>query len=149
MHVRGEDLELYLLERLGEGQILTLESHLAECPSCAGRLASATKFFYQLAELSRKQAIFAGTEKRSEPRISTDDAGVLQKISPFSSNRWRIRILDVSKGGMKVGVLDSLEPGTSVKVRLQATIAFGEVRYCRRVGGSYHAGIQLHNAWQI
>ena len=34
---------------------------------------------------------------------------------------------------MKVGVLDSLEPGTSVKVRLQATIAFGEVRYCRRL----------------
>jgi hypothetical protein len=149
VHARGEDLELYLLERLEKGQTLTLESHLSECPACAGRLASATRFFNQLAELGRKQAVFGGAEKRSEPRISTDDAGVLQKILPFSPDRLPIRILDVSKGGMKVGVLDSLEPGTSVKVRLQAMIAFGEVRYCRTAGGSYHAGIQLHNTWLV
>jgi hypothetical protein len=149
MHARDEDLELYLLERLEKGRASALEFHLSMCGACATKLASATKFLNQLAELRRTHAVFGGTERRREPRISTEDLCVLQSISPFSSDRSRIQILDVSKGGMKVGAPNLLEPGTTVKVRLKGMIAFGEVRYSRAVGGSYHAGIQLHDALQI
>ncbi len=147
-HVRDEDLELYLLERLEKGQTPSLESHLAECGVCATKLSSVA-FFDQLVELSRKQAASAQIDKRREPRVSTQDPGVLQKINPFSSDRLPIEILDISKGGMKVHVTSALEPGTMVKVRLKSMIAFGEVRHCKMVNHSYHSGIQLYDVFQI
>jgi hypothetical protein len=148
MHVSDEELELYLLERLEKGQTPTLESHLANCRVCATKLSSVA-FFDQLVDMSRKQAAAAPTEKRREPRISTEDPGLLQKINPFSPDRVPIQIVDVSKGGMKVKAPNSLEIGTMVKVRLKTVIAFGEVRHCRAVGDSYHAGIQLYDTFRI
>src|SRR5580700_9690527 len=101
MHVSDEELELYLLERLEKSQTRTLEFHLANCGVCATKLSSVT-FFDQLVDMSRKQAAFGPTDKRREPRISTDDPGVLQKINPFSPDRMPIQIVDISKGGMRV-----------------------------------------------
>lgn len=145
MHVRDEDLELYLLERLEKSQTPTLESHLASCGVCAAKLSSVA-FFDHVVQLSEKQAVSARTEKRREPRTATDDPGLLQRIVPFSPDLLPIRIVDVSKGGMQVSASTSLEPGTMVKVRLKGVIAFGEVRHCRTVGDSYRAGIQLYDA---
>jgi hypothetical protein len=144
MHVRDEDLELYLLERLDEDRKPALESHLAGCRVCATKLSSVT-FFDQLIELSRRQAVSSRTENRREPRISTQDSGVLQKINPFSADRLSVQIIDISKGGMQVNAPSSLEPGTMVKVRMKGTIAFGEVRHCRVYGYSYRAGILLYD----
>jgi hypothetical protein len=148
MHVRDEDLELYLLERLEKSQTPTLESHLAECKVCAAKLSSVA-FFDQFVQLSQKHADSARMEKRREPRIATDDAGVLQTINPFSPHHVHIRILDISKGGMRVSAPNSLERGTMVKVRLKGTISFGVVRHCRAVSGSYQAGIQVYEASRI
>ena len=147
-HVRDEELERYFWERLEKGRTLALESHLAECEACATKLSSVA-FFDQLVELSRKQAASAQIEKRREPRISTQDPGVLQKINPFSPDRLSIQIVDISKGGMKVNMASALEPGTMVKVRLKSVLVFGEVRHCRTVNNSYHSGIQLYDAFQI
>jgi|HubBroStandDraft_1064217.scaffolds.fasta_scaffold499409_1 hypothetical protein len=149
MHVRDEDLELYLMERLEKAQTVTVEAHLSDCSACAIRLNSANILSNQLAELRREQTPFRGVEKRREPRVTTDDAGVLQKINPFSPDRFDVRVLDVSKDGMRVAGPNSLEPGTNVKVRLNDKIAFGEVRHCRVVGGAYHAGIQLHDTFPL
>jgi hypothetical protein len=149
MHVCDEDLELYLLERLEKDKKSILESHLTGCEPCASRLTSANIFVQELAEQNRRPPVFGGKEKRSQPRTACDDPGVLQKINPFSSDRENVRILDVSKDGMKVGAPSSLEPGTTVKVRLKSMIAFGEVRYCRAVGEAYHAGIQLQTGIPI
>lgn len=148
MHIREEELEGYLLDRLESSQASSLESHLATCSACARRLSS-VGFFDQLVELSRKQTVLKGTEKRREPRLSTKDSAILQTISPFSQNRLNIQILDVSKGGMKVGVPNLLRPGASVKIRLKGRIAFGEVRHCREVGEGYEAGIQLFDALPV
>jgi hypothetical protein len=148
IHVRDEDLELYLLERLETGKTPVLESHLAECDICATKLSSVA-FFDQLVELSRKQAISAQAENRREQRISTQDPGILQKINPFSPDRISIQIIDISKGGMQVKTPSPLEPGTMVKVRMKGTIAFGEVRHSRAYGYSFRAGILLYDAFQI
>jgi hypothetical protein len=149
MHVRDEDLELYLMERLEKAQTATIEAHLTDCSACAVRLRSADVLSNQLADLPRKQTPFGGVEKRCEPRVTTDEAGVLQKINPFSPDRLNVRVLEVSKGGMRVSGPNSLEPGTNVKVLLNSEIAFGEVRHCRMVGGAYHAGIQLHDTFPL
>lgn len=149
MHVRDQDLEMYLLDRLESGETPKLESHLAECSECATRLSSVS-FFDQLVELSRRQAVLGGTEKRREPRVATEDSGVLQTINPFSPERLEIMVLDISKNGMRVGAPNLLYPGTTVKVRLKGMMAFGDVRYCRMAGVDfYQAGIQLYDALQI
>jgi hypothetical protein len=147
MHIRDEDLELYLLERLEQAQTQALESHLAGCGVCAAKLSSVA-FFDHVVQLSEKQAFSAREDKRREPRTATDDPGVLQRIVPFSPDRLLIRIIDVSKGGMQVSAPVSLERGTMIKVLLKGLIAFGEVRHCRAVGASYRAGIQLYDALQ-
>jgi hypothetical protein len=146
MHVDDEDLERYLLERLEKTRTAVIEAHLADCSACAIRLTSVNLLVHQLTELRRSQMALGSADKRREPRIATNEAGVLQKINPFSPDRLDVRILDVSKEGMRVAGPNSLEPGTSVKVRLRGMIAFGEVRHCRMVGGAYQAGIQLHDA---
>jgi hypothetical protein len=148
MHVRDEDLELYLLERLEKTQTPTLESHLAECKVCANKLSSVA-FFDRFVQLSQKQVDSARTEKRREARIDTDDAGVLQTINPFSPHRLPVRIMDISKSGMRVSAPISLGPGTMVKVRLKGTICFGVVRHCRAVSGSFQSGIQVYEASHI
>jgi hypothetical protein len=148
MHVRDQDLEMYLLDRLQNGETPKLESHLAECDDCAMRLSSVA-FFDQLVELSRKQAVLGGAEKRREPRVATQDSGVLQTITPFSADRLNITVLDISKNGMRVAAPIFMYPGTTVKVRLKSMMAFGDVRYCRRFGYSFHAGIQLYDALQV
>jgi anti-sigma factor RsiW len=146
MHVSDEDLDLYLSEGLGNRKAETVDSHLAECAACAVRVNSANSYAKQLADLGRIQAAFGWTEKRREARVGADEAGVLQRISPFSQDRFDVRILNVSTEGLSVTGPHSLEPGTNVKVRLKRMIAFGEVRHRRMVGGAYHAGIQLHDA---
>jgi len=149
MHVHDAELRLYLMERLERNKMQSLESHLTGCGTCAGRISSVT-FFDQLTGPTRAEAAtFGGLEKRSERRISTVDAGILQCISPFSSERLDVRIIDVSKSGLKVGGANQLEPGSTVKVRLKSMIAFGEVRHCSRVGSEYQAGIQIHDALLI
>jgi hypothetical protein len=148
MHVSAEDLELYLLDRLEKPTATSLEAHLAECSACAKKLSSAV-FFDQLVQLSQKQAVFNGAEKRRERRVSTHDSGVLQTINPFSPHRINVHILDVSKSGMKIGGPTILFPGASVKIRLKGMIAFGEVRHCREIEQGCEAGIQLFDALPI
>lgn len=148
MHVHDQHLEMYLLDRLQRHETSQVESHLGKCAECATRLSSVA-FFDQLVELSRKQAILTGTEKRREPRVSTEDAGILQRINPFSLERSSIMVLDVSENGMKIGAPVVLFPGTMVKVRLKTMVAFGDVRHCREIGDFYQAGIRLYDTLQI
>jgi hypothetical protein len=145
MHIRDEDFELYLLERLDAEMKAAIEGHLRQCVACAIRVTSVNI----LRESSRAQAMAGGKDKRREQRIPTEGAGVLQRINPFSIDRLDIRILDVSSEGMRIGSPYPLDPGTTVKLRLSTVIAFGEVRHCRLVSGAYQAGIHLHDALQL
>ena len=83
-----------------------------------------------------------------EPRIETEGDAIIQRINPFSADRLNVRILDVSKEGMRLGSPYFLEPGTALIIRIQNTVAFGEVRHCRMIGGSYHAGVELQGGFQ-
>jgi hypothetical protein len=44
----------------------------------------------------------SGREKRSEPRFATNDTAVFQILNPFSEESWHIRVLDVSKNGLRI-----------------------------------------------
>jgi anti-sigma factor RsiW len=72
LHLQHEDLALYLLGRLSEGQVSAVDSHLADCKDCDGRLVEAVRFVSQLGALSSAQTPVEGGRRR-EPRIATTD----------------------------------------------------------------------------
>jgi hypothetical protein len=146
MHVREEDIELYILGRLARPHLPVIEAHLVGCASCQQKAADAAKVLARLAGLSTGAAGFDGRDKRKDRRISTDDSALLRVLSPLSFDKLEVRILDVSRGGLKVQVPISLSIGTIVQIPLRKTVAFGEVRYCIPAGNEFHAGVQVHDS---
>ncbi len=54
-------------------------------------------------------------------------------------------ILDVSRSGLRIAIPRRLERGEQVQVKLQRSVIFGEVRYCRAVSGGFQAGIRIQD----
>jgi len=59
------------------------------------------------------------TEKRSEPRFTTEGQGTLQEIHPLSLERHNVKIVDVSKDGLGIVSAKVGLPGTIVQLRIQ------------------------------
>jgi hypothetical protein len=142
MHVREEDLELYILLRLTEEESAAIEQHVAGCDPCGLRLAETIEFLRQLAD-RQKQSAYEGQERRREPRISTNDLASMHVLNPLLSEWSKVQILDVSKGGLKLGTAESMAVGATVQLRLKGTFVLGEVRYCRRAAELFHVGIEI------
>ena len=86
-HPREEDLHAYLDRELAADQVHALESHLAACPACTGRLDSL-------------RALFSQIESLSDTSLEVDlSAGVLDSIAahPISeANWWRVLTLQLA-----------------------------------------------------
>jgi signal transduction histidine kinase len=91
----------------------------------------------QKPQAGRKQ----GRERRTEPRqginyptlLRSEDAGVAV-----------IRVLDVSKSGLRVAVPFRLNPETQVEIRIEGASVVGIVRNCTCIGANeFHVGIQI------
>lgn len=147
MHALKEDLELCLLGSLTPERASFIEAHLAECPDCSSALTEAETFVQQMAQLSRRLADAGRKERRQEPRIATNERGVMTVIQPQTPGRVDVVILDTSKNGLKLRVPETLAPGTIVQVRLKSTIILGHVRYCVIRGDDFHAGIKIEDVF--
>ena len=147
VHICDEDLELYLFDRLDAEASAAMDTHLRGCAACAIRASSSDIFLRHM--VTQPVTVGSGPEKRRSLRIATDGDAVIQRINPFSTDRLQVRILDVSRDGMRVGSPYLLEPGSTVKIRIKNMIVFGEVRHSRMVGGAYHAGIHLDDGFQM
>jgi anti-sigma factor RsiW len=149
MHVQDSELEQYVRGQLSPSQISTVEAHLSQCESCGGRLAQAVKFVEQLAALSRaQQQLSEAGERRSSPRIPSNDPARLHLFNPFSTARSDVRVLDVSKHGLKLHVPEFLAPGSMVQIHLATSIALGEVRYCLPAAAGFHVGVRLEDVFE-
>jgi|ERR1700722_1359721 len=145
-HVQDDDLELYLLARLPFDRLPALESHLIGCSSCRSRLSAVAGFAFRILKLvDRHIGNYAGTEKRREHRIPTDDAGTMQWFSPFSPAKIPVQITDISRNGLKVHTPRSPERGHIVQVVFKGAIILGEVRYCVAAGAGFDVGIQIQD----
>jgi hypothetical protein len=149
MHVPDEDLELYLLARLPVHQLAVIESHLADCGSCTSRLSEMAGLSFRILRLSRRLGNYGGTEKRREHRIPADDPGQMQMFSPFSLAKFRVRITDVSRNGLKLRTPQFVDRGAIAQIRVQEAIVLGEVRYCIAAGAEFNAGIQIQDVVPI
>jgi hypothetical protein len=87
-----------------------------------------------------------GKERRSDPRFTANDTASLEVVRPFSSFPMDVRILNISKSGLKLCASESIDPGTLVRVHIKGHPVMAEVRYCVPVGREFHAGIKLQDA---
>ena len=146
VHINFDDLHHYAQGSLGRFRIFVIETHLHRCALCAARLSELVKLLSParlpwpadpLPEPSFK-------DRRREARIPTDDPAILQVISPFSSERIAVRVIDVSKSGLQLRLDAPVDPGSAVKIRLKETVLFAEIRHCRQISaGEYRAGLVL------
>jgi len=84
------------------------------------------------------------SERRIEARYPTSDEAELE-VLPATGPPVPGTILDVSRSGLRLAIPVTLERGAFVKVKLQHTVVFGEVRYCRPVAGGSQVGILIQD----
>jgi hypothetical protein len=143
-HLHEQDLELYLRDHVSQDSISAMESHLAACEDCANKLAEHDKCLWYLAELNSDELALAG-ERRRHPRLATNDPASLQVLNPFTAGAWQVRIVDVSEYGLRTHTPKSLATGSLIKVRMQYSVACGDVRYCIPTDDGFYAGVRLHD----
>ena len=142
-HVHESELELYLKDQLSRESLATIDAHLGSCQACSGKLAEQDKCLWYLAELSSNEN--SGGERRRHPRLATDNPASLQVLNPFSDDVWEVRIVDVSRSGLRALTSRSLLPGSLIKMKMQYSVACGDVRYCIPAEDGFYAGIRLHD----
>jgi hypothetical protein len=143
-HIEEKDLELYLKAQLSNESISALDAHLGGCEDCVSRLAEQDKCLWYLAELSAGEGA-GDDDKRRYPRVVTNEGAALQVINPFSVDTWDVRIVDVSKGGLRTYTSNSLMPGSLIKIKMRYSVACGDVRYCVPADDGFYVGVRLHD----
>jgi PilZ domain len=85
-----------------------------------------------------------GMEKRKERRYPTNDAADV-KLLPDDGKHLPGTIIDISKSGLRLELSTGLTKGRRIEIITfpAGLIIFGEVKYCRRVGAVFHAGVQI------
>ena len=143
-HIEEKDLELYLKAQLSSESIAVIDAHLGGCGDCVGKLAEQDKCLWYLAELSAGERAGDG-DKRRHPRVVTNEPAAIQVIHPFGIDTWDVRIVDVSIGGLRTYTPKNLMPGSLIKVKMQYSVACGDVRYCVTAENGFYAGVRLHD----
>jgi PilZ domain len=82
-------------------------------------------------------------DRRSEPRVPTDDPAVITILLPGSHTRLEGRILNTSKNGARIELPVPVDPGVLIQMRLKDVIAMAEVRYCVPAGCGYRIGARI------
>ena len=87
------------------------------------------------------------SNRRSETRFPTDERAKMKVLRPLGDTGSEVRVLDISKGGLKLEVSALLHPGMLVQVRMKSAIALAEVRYCIPAAMGFHAGLRLQDVF--
>ena len=143
VHIHEDDLELYLSGRLESERVSSTELHLLGCKICRLRLASCLGEGLVLQYLSGPKTDM--TEKRSEPRFTSEGQGTLQEIHPLSLERHKVKVVNASKNGFGIVSAKAILPGTIVQLRIKDNVELGNVRYCSALDdGGFRIGLRLH-----
>jgi len=140
-HLHDQDFERYLSGLVPDIKAAVMEAHLGECKPCVTKLSNADGSLSKKERVSVRQTI----EERRDPRFATNGRGVLQIVSPYSAECLDVRVVDVSKNGLRVHMDASVMPGSLVKVKMKDYIGFGESRYCVAADKGFFVGVHLHD----
>ena len=75
------------------------------------------------------------------------DPARLRVLQPVVLEPENIRILDTSRGGVKLTTQRPLETGALVQIRLNNLVITAEVRHCTRQGEGYQAGVEIQDTF--
>ena len=94
-------------------------------------------------EKTLREDLTSFVEKRKERRYPSNDA-VQVKILPSESSISAMAV-DISKSGIRLALGQPLSTGAKIEISLRATevVILGEVRYCRRSGTAFYAGVRI------
>jgi len=82
-------------------------------------------------------------EQRRETRYTTNDPARVATLPP-TTDPMSGTVVDVSKSGMRLEVPTALAKGCRVEVVIPGKITvYGEVRYCRKSGAVFQAGVLI------
>jgi PilZ domain-containing protein len=88
------------------------------------------------------------TERRRDVRYPTNDRAQVEVLHANIQHLSAL-VLDVSRSGLRLGIEERIQPGLELKITLpRQVVIFGEVRYCRRVGKEFHAGVLITQLFQ-
>ena len=87
-----------------------------------------------------------GKERRREPRYPTHSIALVRPPDP-SAARIPAKVLDVSRGGMKLVMSTRFAPGTTLHIFLKQVLVIGEVRHCTAVGARFEHGIFIEHTF--
>ena len=144
MHPEPDEFALYLKGQLSRDVIPALEHHLASCEACVQALREQDRYLWCLAEISTNEFSLEG-EKRRYPRLGTDEPAVIQSLEPFATDAWDVRIVDVSRGGVRIQSPRPLAVDSLIRVKMKFSVACGDVRHCSPVENGFQVGVRLHD----
>jgi hypothetical protein len=149
MHLTDDEIGRYADEQTSNIHNSDFEAHLAGCENCKYRLLRALlrEPFANLNGPAEAPAV--GEERRRAPRLRFHERASLTRLNPLILERYKVDVLNVSRGGLKLHVSQPLERGAVVQIRLHAALVTGEVRYCARIGGEFQVGVRLLDAFFI
>src|ERR1035437_7301702 len=88
------------------------------------------------------------SERRRETRYPTQDAAEVE-VRHGEILRMPAMVVDVSRSGLRLELPAAVGRGEQVKICLpRQVVILGEVRYCRRAGMVYHAGVLIQDVFQ-
>ena len=87
-------------------------------------------------------------DKRGETRYPTEDPAEVE-VRHGEILRMPAVVVDVSRSGLRLELPLAVGRGEQVKITLpRQMVILGEVRYCRRAGIVYHAGVLIQDVFQ-
>lgn len=87
-------------------------------------------------------------ERRRETRYPTQDVAEVE-VRHGEILRMPAMVVDVSRSGLRLELPNLVGRGEQVKITLpRQVVILGEIRYCRRVGDIFNAGVLIQEIFQ-
>jgi hypothetical protein len=145
-HAREDDLKMYVHGRLDAVHCFVISHHLLGCHTCREYLSVCIDLEHMPNPMGKAKS--DQTSRRSELRFAIGDELHYQELSPFSVDRQKVSILDISANGVEILTPNSVLPGTIVQVRVINTAELGQVQRCTAFGDKdYRIGLRLHDGF--
>jgi hypothetical protein len=73
----------------------------------------------------------------------------MQSLNPLRLGITPVRVLDVSRQGLKLRIGRQFLTGSEIQVKLKDLFVLGEIRYCVQVGSFFLAGILVEDVLRL
>jgi len=143
-HAKESDFAMYIHGRLDAVRTFVVGHHLLGCHTCREHLSACIDLEHMPNPMGKTKLDQA--TRRFELCFTVGGPMEYQELSPFSTNRQKVSILDISVTGVGILAENPVLPGTILQIRGVKTIELGQVRHCSKVGDTgYRIGLRLHD----